>query len=374
MEYKTRGYARAAIKEVKVPYRPNLNRVIGRVTSTILLQQIVFHWENNRHRPFYKFRAPCSHDLYVSGDSWTEELGFTPCEFDTAIRTIGTKINAGESKNEAFSGDNINNLVVYWTDSGRVTWYDLNVALFDRMTDPLYDPDANSGNPNYVIEESPITESRNHDLPIPETSDTSEKARSAPEFSENYSVSIYYNDKSLVRAIGKVKTGPWEITCQECGNDVGITELDTPTECLCGMHEYTLLSKKPPARRRRKPESVEVYYAIAKSKGVRYDSQDEGLEEKISSTVTDVSFWRLVVIEYIARWSPLNILQMLEYYEEHRLPGTKKGDEGGGETTHTPPPPEPERNIPELSEEEIAEWTAGYADAAPPVRVRKEER
>jgi hypothetical protein len=330
------GYARASIREVKVPYRPRLNTVVGRVTATILLQQIVYHWENKGGKPFYKFRAECSHDLYVAGDSWTEELNFTPSEFDTAIRTIGTKIKAGDSKGEAFSGEDICNLVIYWTDSGRVTWYDLNVELFDKMTDPLYEPKANSGIPNYQIQESRITESRNPNLPIPETPKTAKDLAASPP--DDFSIQVYYNDKSFVAAVGRVRTGPWSVICDSCGDSVLIDSLDTPTECLCGMHEYTLLSKKPQKKVLKKPESVEVYYAIAKSKGVRYGSQDRGLEEKIEGTVTDISLWRQVVVEYIAQgWSALNITTMLQYYEEHRLPGTRKGEEGGGETTVSEP-------------------------------------
>lgn len=196
------------------------------------------------------------------------------------------------------------------------------------------------------------------------------RAPFSPLQDSSYTISIYYNDKSLVKAKERVKTGPWEIICQVCGNEVEITELDTPVECLCGMHEYILLSKKPMAKRKRKPEAVEAYYSIASSKGIKYDSQDDDLEERIASTVTDVPFWRQVVIEYIIRWSPKNILTMLEYYERRQLPGTKQGEEGGGETTHTPPPPEPDLNIPEYTEEELREWTAHLADAPMPGKRR----
>ena len=103
----------------QISYRPRLNHLTGGVTSTILLQQILFRWHNNAGKPFYKFKEACEHSLYRNGDSWCEELGFTRREFDTALERIGGRVVKGKRKPK-------NVLVYYWTDIARVTFYDVN--------------------------------------------------------------------------------------------------------------------------------------------------------------------------------------------------------------------------------------------------------
>ena len=122
----------------KVPYRPDVNAKIGHVTSTILLQQIYFWWKVNGERAFYKFQSPCSHDLYKEGDSWDEELGFGPSEFITARKKIATKITRGTSKTKVLDQDKLTSLVIYWTDSGRVTWYEINKDLYHKLIGESY--------------------------------------------------------------------------------------------------------------------------------------------------------------------------------------------------------------------------------------------
>ena len=64
-----------ALDNCFVAYRPRLNYVIDNVHSTLLLCQSMY-WAIHKSNPFYKFISPCSHELYVPGDSWTEELSF----------------------------------------------------------------------------------------------------------------------------------------------------------------------------------------------------------------------------------------------------------------------------------------------------------
>lgn len=143
-----------------ITYRKSLNKITGGVTSTILLQQIIYWAKKKPGQPFYKFRAPCNHPLYSSGDSWTEELGFSVCEFDTAISHIGTKITRGISKADVMAKEDAKSLVVYWTDANRVTWYLLNTDLLGKLGKSIY----------LVKEESEFTlEIDNLNLPITET-------------------------------------------------------------------------------------------------------------------------------------------------------------------------------------------------------------
>lgn len=151
-----------------ISYRKNLNHLTGSVTATILLQQIIFRAKGKGWRPFFKFRKPCKHALYKEGDSWTEELGFSGAEFDTAISKIGTKVTHGMDKNKAYSKTDRTGFVVYWTDANRVTWYHLN---FDLV--------ANSIMSNYqLIQESGISKLNNVELPKTEitTETTSESS------------------------------------------------------------------------------------------------------------------------------------------------------------------------------------------------------
>lgn len=117
-----------------IPYRPELTEIAGSVTGSILLQQVTYWASKSKWKPFYKFRLSCDHPDYHPGDSWTEELGFSPREFDSALRKIGTKVTKGESKKKAME----NSLVVYWTDSSRRTSYLLNWRLLEERLLEVY--------------------------------------------------------------------------------------------------------------------------------------------------------------------------------------------------------------------------------------------
>lgn len=114
-----------------ISYRPRLNALTGSVTATILLQQMIHRYKGEA---FYKFMEPCSHPRYREGDSWCEELGFTRSEFIRARDKIATKIRRGVSKKEAFD----NSFVIYWTDSNRMTFYEVNEELLDNALSGLY--------------------------------------------------------------------------------------------------------------------------------------------------------------------------------------------------------------------------------------------
>ena len=114
--------AQASDRMRAIPYRPEFNAITRSVEGSILLQQILYWWGKCEGKPFYKFRAPAEHDRYKAGDSWTEELGFTGYQFDKALKSIGVKITKGISLNEMINKA----LVIYWTDSNRLTWYKVN--------------------------------------------------------------------------------------------------------------------------------------------------------------------------------------------------------------------------------------------------------
>lgn len=104
-----------------ITYRPAWNAFTGGVNATILLQQVIFYWQNNGQKPFYKFKQPCSHRLYRTGDSWTEKLGMTTKEFDTALGKLKAK-----------------GLVSSSIDISRVTQYTLHENLVKQMFEAVY--------------------------------------------------------------------------------------------------------------------------------------------------------------------------------------------------------------------------------------------
>ena len=114
-------------------YLPAYNLITGGTLSTILLLQAVYWWGKSGKKKFYKFKDECKHPLYVEGDSWCEELGWTKFEFDGAIKEIGFKLGKTQNKikeEEAF--------IIYYKDPQGVTWYDIRAEYLDKSVTFIY--------------------------------------------------------------------------------------------------------------------------------------------------------------------------------------------------------------------------------------------
>jgi len=144
----------------KITYRPSFALITGSVLGAILLQQILFRFDSNGGQKFYKFMQPCKHPRYRKDDSWTEELGFSRYELAAALKMIATKSTAGANKKELMSVvkpefnskgtmTNAVNLVIYWTDSSRITWFWLNAILLGNAVMQHYL--ANSDVQHYLV-------------------------------------------------------------------------------------------------------------------------------------------------------------------------------------------------------------------------------
>jgi len=144
-------------------YRPRLNQITGSVLSSILLHQIIY-WAYKSNNLFYKFKEPCNHKLYKPGDSWTEELGFTRWEYETALKRIAEKYNP---KNEEIPTDSI---VIYYTDIRRLTWYSVNWNKLNTAIEETFIRKEEI--PLYEKRECPFTKSGNVSLQYIDTKNT----------------------------------------------------------------------------------------------------------------------------------------------------------------------------------------------------------
>jgi len=135
----------------KIAYRPALARRLGNIVSAIFLQQVVYWWDGRGEKEFYKFISPCDHKAYKKGDSWREELMFTRREIELALETVATRLSKdklvdgkvvkGISKTAALRGSDLKNLVIYRSDSNRVTWWTLNDRLLNEFLADIYGED-----------------------------------------------------------------------------------------------------------------------------------------------------------------------------------------------------------------------------------------
>lgn len=73
-------------------YSPDLRKLIGSLSAAIVWGQLDY-WFRAHTQGFYKFLCPPKkpHNLYRSGDSWTEELHFSAKEFRHAFDLIGVR-------------------------------------------------------------------------------------------------------------------------------------------------------------------------------------------------------------------------------------------------------------------------------------------
>lgn len=170
----------------RISYRPELNKITNSITATILLYQIIFRSTNGE--PFYKFKSPCSHPLYKEGDSWIEELGFSICEFDTALSKISTRINSKTDISQ------IKTPVYHWTTIDRVTYYQLNLEVLNKKLSEIYDI--------YVNEESACSKNKNTNLDI--TNNTSYKEeKKGKDNKEHYNDILLMNISSIMEYYNK---------------------------------------------------------------------------------------------------------------------------------------------------------------------------
>ena len=127
-----------AITRSCIPYFKELRILTGSVTATILMQQLDYWFSKQDGEPFYKFKAPCENEYYKSGDSFTEELGFSIEEFTTAFSKIGIAYKSKtEFENEV---DKFKGMFYcsYFDRKEGLTFYFRNHELLDTKLNELF--------------------------------------------------------------------------------------------------------------------------------------------------------------------------------------------------------------------------------------------
>ena len=149
-----------------VPYIKELRQLSGSVTASILMQQLDY-WFEKKPGGFYKFLEPCeNNELYKTGDSWPEELGFSKYEFKTAFEKIGVAYKSkNEFKKAMEKGDPFQGkfYCCYVDKMKYITVYYRNHELLDLELEKLLSPVSEESSFT-VNEESLFTEIKKVDL------------------------------------------------------------------------------------------------------------------------------------------------------------------------------------------------------------------
>lgn len=144
-----------------ITYRKEFNQHTGSVTATILLQQLIYHSAKNKYAPFYKFIEPCKSELYRVGDSWTEELGFTKNEFNTAYKKL-EKLG----------------LVTKTINMNRVTYYQINKSILGKAIKSIYEKEV-------MIKQTTSNDTKDNVLPVKNDYAFSKNDKVTLEYSKN---------------------------------------------------------------------------------------------------------------------------------------------------------------------------------------------
>ena len=117
-----------------IPYRPFLRPYCKSAAGCLLYEQLEF-WSAKYPDGFYKFMTkPTSpHRLYKEGDSFEEEIGFSPDEFRTAFDNIGVRYKSKTEFNNAPDKFQGKYYCSYTDKIERVTWYYRNHSLANGL-------------------------------------------------------------------------------------------------------------------------------------------------------------------------------------------------------------------------------------------------
>lgn len=119
----------------KLRYYPELNKISGGITSTLVMLQLEYWFEKIEGNTFFKFLEPCQDNHYKVGDSWCEELGFSKGEFRTAFGKIGKVYKSKKEFNESQDKFDGKLYLSYFDRIKRLTFYMRNEELVNEYLD-----------------------------------------------------------------------------------------------------------------------------------------------------------------------------------------------------------------------------------------------
>ena len=115
-----------------LPYYKQLHPITKSALSSILAARLQLYFESGGFmNGFFKFLEPCNHASYRKGKSWTEELGFSAKEFNTAFENIG---------------------VTYYSKKEYDAAKETEGGLFEKLVDvPRYDVEVSKNSDNETV-------------------------------------------------------------------------------------------------------------------------------------------------------------------------------------------------------------------------------
>jgi hypothetical protein len=146
-------------------YSPELSREFGAVTASILYQQLNYWF--SKKKQFFKYLAPPAEpDIdktphYKTGDSWTEELGFSIHEFRSAFDKMGIRYNSlakykkAKDNNTVFNKDGKQYLFASFIDKrNNLTYYVKNWDYDKEFQQRVFGIDVDKLPSDEVIEDT----------------------------------------------------------------------------------------------------------------------------------------------------------------------------------------------------------------------------
>lgn len=121
-----------------IPYVKELRVFTDSVVGCILMQQLDY-WFGRYPNGFYKFLEPSEHPKYLSGQSWSEEIGISIGEFRTAFDRIGTRWKSKTEFDNAPDKFLGKFYASYQDKRANLTFYYRNHELVDSALDELLD-------------------------------------------------------------------------------------------------------------------------------------------------------------------------------------------------------------------------------------------
>lgn len=201
MQSTTRTVAQSTTKNQAPNSSDGSNRVIpiptqyrqftGSHDATMFIMQVRYWWNKKGGRPFYKFNAPpkSDHPMYRVGDSWEEELCFTPNELRGIKDRVCTRVSGEVDAVVLLGSTDIKHMVICWKDGSNTTRWFFNENAFKAMNAQISSPT--------ILEPAPQPEPKPTPIPVELPQPNYEPHSSNPNRSVESTVPYNRDDHSI---------------------------------------------------------------------------------------------------------------------------------------------------------------------------------